>query len=78
MTTQASMIPAETRANANGRKPSHLVKLRHGFGKKATYERIGVAWLNDDGSIYVKLHGTQVIGEGFTLYEIRDGERAGE
>lgn len=82
MTTQTSMIPAETRASGNGKKPSHLVKLRHGFGKKATYERIGVAWLNDDGSIYVKLHGTQVIGEGFTLYEIKDGarddERAGE
>lgn len=77
MTTQETMIP-DARGNGNGKKPTHLVKLRHGFGKKATYERIGVAWRNDDGSIYVKLHGTQVIGEGFTLYETRDGERAGE
>jgi hypothetical protein len=29
--------------------------VSHGYGKKATYERFGVAWCNDGGSLYVKL-----------------------
>ena len=55
--------------------PSHIAKLRHGYGKKATYERIGVAWRNDDGSLYVKLSGTQVVS-ALTLYELKDKEEA--
>ena len=42
----------ETNARGNGKAPklpTHVAKVRHGYGKKATYERIGVAWRNDDG-----------------------------
>jgi hypothetical protein len=42
--------------------------VSHGYGKKATYERFGVAWCNDGGSLYVKLSGTQVVS-ALTLYE---------
>jgi hypothetical protein len=42
--------------------------VSYGSGKKATCERIGVAWRNDDGSLYVKLSGTQVVS-ALTLYE---------
>jgi hypothetical protein len=49
--------------------------VRHGYGKKATYERIGVAWRNDDGSLYVKLSGTQLVS-ALTLYELEDKEEA--
>ena len=50
--------------------------MRHGYGKKASYERIGVAWTNEDGSFYVKLHGTQIVS-AFTLYELPRDENAG-
>ena len=62
----------ETNARSNGKAPklpTHVAKVRHGYGKKATYERIGVAWRNDDGSLYVKLSGTQVVS-ALTLYEL--------
>jgi len=59
-----------TGKNESSNLPKYAVKVRDGSGKNATYERIGVAWDNKDGSIYVKLHGTQVIDRGFTLYAI--------
>ena len=68
----------ETNARSNGKEPklpTHVAKVRHGYGKKATYERIGVAWTNDDGSLYVKLSGTQVVS-ALTLYAIEDKEAA--
>ena len=49
--------------------------MRHGYGKKATYERIGVAWRNNDGSLYVKLAGTQLVST-LTLYELEDNKDA--
>ena len=68
---------AETIARANDKPklPTHVAKVRHGYGKKATYERIGVAWRNDDGSLYLKLSGTQVVS-ALTLYELEDKEEA--
>ena len=68
----------ETNARGNGKAPklpTHVAKVRHGYGKKATYERIGVAWRNDDGSLYVKLSGTQLVS-ALTLYELEDKEEA--
>ncbi|SDE47824.1 hypothetical protein [Ruegeria marina] len=53
--------------------PTHVAKTRIGYGKKASYERIGVAWENDDGSFYIKLYGTQVVSN-FTLYAINTAE----
>lgn len=57
-------------------RPKFAVKLREGRGKNASYDRIGVAWENKDGSIYVKLHGTQIIDKGFTLYAIERDDSA--
>ena len=59
---------AESRQNGDAKLPKFVVKMRDGYGKHATYERIGVAWENEDGSLYVKLHGTQIVERGFTLY----------
>ncbi len=43
------------RSNGESNKPTHVVKQREGYGKKASYERIGVAWENDeDGSLYIR------------------------
>ncbi|MCB9989300.1 MAG: hypothetical protein H6868_08235 [Rhodospirillales bacterium] len=63
----------------NGKKsnpPTHVVKVRHGYGKNASYERIGVAWQKENGALYVKLHGTQIVSD-FSLYEL-PGEGASE
>lgn len=67
MSTQTEM---QTEQNTDAKNlPTHVAKTRTGYGKKATYERIGVAWENEDGSFYVKLYGTQVVSN-FTLYAI--------
>ena len=64
--------------NGSKNKPTHVVKTRDGQGKKATYERIGVAWHNaETGALYVRLHGTQIISEGFTLYPIEVDQAQG-
>ena len=53
---------------SKGNRPTHIAKTRHGDGKEATYEQIGVAWLTEDsGALYVKLYGTQVVSN-FALY----------
>lgn len=62
--------------NGETNKPTHVAKVRNGYGKKATYERIGVAWANDkDNSLYVRVFGTQIIEGGFTCYPIEPQEQ---
>lgn len=68
----------EPRQNGASKLPTHVAKLRRGYGKQASYERIGVAWQNEDGSFYVKPHGTQIIGEGFYIYRLEEPEPAAE
>jgi len=68
MTTQNTQSTEATN-NGESKKPTYVAKVRHGKGKDATYERVGVAWKNENGSFYIKLHGTQVIS-AFTLYEL--------
>lgn len=51
-------------------QPTHTVRIRHGYGKQARYETIGAAWTGKDQSFYVKLNGTQLVSEGFSLYPI--------
>ncbi len=75
MTTTNTKTETTARGNGKAKLPTHVAKVRHGYGKKATYERIGVAWLNDDGSLYVKLAGTQLVS-ALTLYAIEDKEAA--
>lgn len=73
-TTQAE----NTVKNDNSNQPKYAVKVREGHGRNAKYERIGVAWENKDGSIYVKLHGKQIVDQAFTLYEFASNEKTGE
>lgn len=44
------MTTNETREAPSTRKPGFVAKTRHGHSKTAVYERIWVAWQNDDGS----------------------------
>lgn len=80
MTTQNTETnDAPKPSNGTGNKPTMTAKQRVGYGKNTSYERLGVAWNNDDGSIYVRVHGTQIITGGFVLYPIEDdGDKAGE
>ena len=75
MTNTNQSTESNARSNDKPKLPTHIAKVRHGYGKKATYERIGVAWRNDDGSLYLKLSGTQVVS-ALTLYELKDKEEA--
>lgn len=69
MTNQTTETNEATEnSNGQGNKPTMIAKQRVGYGKKATYERLGVAWTNEDGSLYVKFHGTQIVTGGFVLY----------
>ena len=60
---------------AAARQPTHDVSVKRGSGDAARYERIGAGWQREDGSIYVKLVGTQLVSEGFTLYAIDEAAR---
>ena len=63
----------QTEQQEGGNQPTHFVNVRHGYGKQATFERIGAAWLNQEtGTIWVKLHGKQIIEDGFSLYPIKE------
>ncbi len=58
-----------TSTDGERKQPTHVAKIRYGEGRRAVYERIGAAWLDPEkGAIYVKLNGTQVVSDGFTLY----------
>ncbi len=73
MTTNGYSTPdANTK---KGNPPTHVAKVRHGMGDQARYEQIGAAWVNEDGSLYVKLHGTQLVSN-FALYEVKATEEA--
>ena len=68
MTTQTQNAPQESETT-KGNRPTHVAKVRHGHGKKATYEQIGVAWKTETGALYIKLAGTQLVSQ-FALYEL--------
>jgi len=73
MTTENTQAN-ETSQNGKGNAPTHVAKVRHGSGTNATYEQIGVAWLNDKGAIYVKLQGTQIVST-FSLYALEASDK---
>jgi hypothetical protein len=57
----------------SGNPPTHVAKIRSGQGENASFERIGVAWAKEDGSLFVRLSGTQIVSEGFALYPLEEG-----
>ncbi len=58
-----------------GKQPTHVVKMARTEGDRTTYDWLGVAWEREDGSLYVRLHGTQIISEGFSIYPNDGGAR---
>ena len=51
----------QTATNGSNAKPTHYASIKKGYGKAAQFERVGVAWLNDDSKITIQLYGTQLI-----------------
>ena len=49
-------------------QPTHTVRKKVWNGKRTDYEIIGVAWSREDGGLYVKLYGTQVLDHGFYAF----------
>lgn len=45
--------------------PIHNLRKRIGYGNRAHFETIGVAWAREDGGLYIRLHGTQIVDSGF-------------
>jgi hypothetical protein len=72
--TQETTAAPANRTNRKPAKPTHAAKLRHGYGKGATYERIGTLFDNDNGHFYLKLYGTQVVSKGVYLYKLEPKE----
>ena len=64
----------QTTEPAGNNKPTHIARKRLGRGKTAGFETIGVAWARDDGSLYVKPYGTQIIEGGFYVFRIGEAE----
>ena len=76
MTTENTQTN-KTEQNSKSNPPTHTAKVRHGYGKNASYEQIGVAWQNENGSFYIKLYGTQIVS-AFTIYELNSNNKAEE
>lgn len=53
-------------------KPTHNLRKKVGYGKNTDFETIGVAWEREDGGMYIKLYGTQVIDGGFYAFPIKE------
>lgn len=46
-------------------KPTHFVSRKVGHGRHVEFETIGAAWEREDGGLYLKLYGTQIIEDNF-------------
>jgi len=56
-------------------RPSHVVKTRTGYGDKARFIRLGVAYEREGKEgLYVRLTGKQVIDDGFYLFPIEENQ----
>ncbi|MCB9957166.1 MAG: hypothetical protein H6843_00980 [Rhodospirillaceae bacterium] len=64
----------QTNENTGNNKPTHIARKRLGRGKNAGFETLGVAWERQDGSLYVKPYGTQIIEGGFYVFRINDAD----
>lgn len=57
----------------SNKKPEYIAKSRREELGKTSYDQIGAGFKNDDGSIFIKLAGTQIVSS-FMLYEAKAPE----
>ncbi|MCC2616707.1 hypothetical protein LJ739_10685 [Aestuariibacter halophilus] len=60
--------------NAESKAPTHSARIKHGQGKQAHFETVGVAWLNEDGKITVQLYGKQIVEGRIYCSRIKNSE----
>ncbi|MEW8333894.1 MAG: hypothetical protein AB2692_23390 [Candidatus Thiodiazotropha sp.] len=77
MTDQANNQTNQGANNGNAR-PTHFVSQKIGRGKHVEFETLGAAWERDDGSLYIKLHGTQIIEGGFYVFPVKADQESGQ
>ncbi len=59
--------------NQNGpTKPDFIAKVKQGYGKQVSFEWVGAAWTREDGSIYFKPYGKQIIDSPIYLFQAQD------
>lgn len=63
------MTTAPQNSTAN-KRPDFAVKVRKGRGENARFEQIGVVWTRDNGSMFCRLVGNQVVTDGFYIFPI--------
>ena len=79
MTNTTPNTFAAAPALPSGNRPTHIVRKKSEQGRKADFETLGVAWAREDGSLYLKLYGTQIVDGGFYIFPNRnDNPEAGQ
>ncbi|MCB1838733.1 MAG: hypothetical protein KDI61_00525 [Alphaproteobacteria bacterium] len=53
-------------------RPDKIARIKQGSGKSASFETVGVAWTREDGSLYFKPYGKQVIDQPIYLFDISE------
>lgn len=53
-------------------RPTHTLRKKFWSGKRTDFETIGVAWEREDGGLYIKLYGAQIIDSGFYAFPNKD------
>lgn len=66
-----------TQTETKSTLPTHNIRRKIGYGKQANFETIGVAWERDDGGLYIKLHGIQVVDSGFYAFAVPEAVEEG-
>ena len=64
-----------TATNSQSQKPTHRVSTKNETVGKTQWENIGVVWQREDGGMYIKLYGKQVVDQGLYVFPI-DGEKS--
>ncbi len=59
----------ETQNTNSNPKPDMIAKVKEGRGKNVSFETVGVCWTREDGSIYFKPYGTQIISSPVYLFK---------
>lgn len=55
--------------NNKAKRPDKIARIRIGSGKSATFETVGAAWTRDDGSVYLKPYGRQIIDQPIYIFD---------
>lgn len=55
-------------------KPTHTASIKILDGSQTRFERVGVAWANEDGKICFKPYGTQIIHGNIYINPVKEND----